>query len=83
MVLMRKESERKEIIEWLSTVPHRTHHNAAGKDFLPGTGVWLLKKDEFVDWRKSSASSILWLRGIRKCEFSPRPIDTDCYSGVR
>jgi hypothetical protein len=26
----------------------------------------LLQKKEFVEWRKSSASSVLWLRGIRK-----------------
>lgn len=37
-----------------------------GTDFLPNSGQWLVQKKEFVEWRKSSVSSVLWLRGIRK-----------------
>jgi hypothetical protein len=34
------------------------------KDLLSNSGAWLLHSPEFDIWRKSSASSILWLHGI-------------------
>jgi hypothetical protein len=35
-----------------------------GTGFLANSGQWLIHKKEFVEWRKSSVSSVLWLRGI-------------------
>ncbi|KAH0551769.1 hypothetical protein GP486_007014, partial [Trichoglossum hirsutum] len=59
-----KQSERKELIKWISTIPCREHHKTVGKDFMPKSGLWLLKNPKFVEWRKSSAKSMLWLHGI-------------------
>ena len=66
-MLINTGEERLEIFRWLSTVPHRSHHENTGNDFLPQSGQWLLQKGEFIEWRKSSVSSILWLHGIRMC----------------
>lgn len=60
------ESERRNLLKWLSTIQHVNHHKTMGKDILSGSGNWLLLKKEFVEWRKESSSSILWLHGIRK-----------------
>jgi hypothetical protein len=60
------ESARRQIFGWLSRTSHTTHHKAMGKDFLLGSGKWLLEKKEFIEWTKESSSSILWLHGI--CE---------------
>lgn len=60
------ESERLEVFKWMSQIPFKTHHRTMGKDLLPKSGLWLLQKIEFIQWRKSSSSSIIWLHGIRK-----------------
>lgn len=58
---------RRELLRWLSSMSHKAHHKAAGTGFLPDSGKWLQDKKEFLEWRKSSVSSVLWLRGIREC----------------
>lgn len=65
-LIVNVESERRDMLKWLSTIQHATHHKTMGKDFLPGSGNWLLQKKEFVEWRQESSSSILWLHGIRE-----------------
>ncbi|KAN0072796.1 hypothetical protein V8E54_008910 [Elaphomyces granulatus] len=52
---------------WLSTIPYEQHHQNVRKDRLNGSGLWLLGKPKFTDWRLSSVSSILWLHGIPGC----------------
>jgi hypothetical protein len=70
------ESERLQLFRWMSTVPYNTHHKTIGKDFLPNSGLWLQQKTEFIEWMKSSVSSILWLHGIRQfCLDLPRDPD--------
>jgi hypothetical protein len=59
-----QESERHNILNWLSTQPYIQHHDTAKRGILEGTGTWLLKDDLLLDWQRSSASSILWLHGI-------------------
>ncbi|KAL7265925.1 hypothetical protein RUND412_011545, partial [Rhizina undulata] len=56
--------ERSDILKWLSTVPFEDHHLFIRPSRQAGTGEWLLKKKEFIYWKDSSSSSILWLRGI-------------------
>ena len=34
------------------------------KEVLTGSGKWLLDKKEYIKWRSSAASSVLWLYGI-------------------
>jgi hypothetical protein len=58
------EEGRMKIFEWLSSVRYVSHHRAKLKVLLPGSGQWLLKKQEFLKWFDSSSSSILWLHGI-------------------
>jgi hypothetical protein len=57
-------SKRREILNWMSSVPYEQHHGNIRRDRLESSGLWLLHKDEFRLWRKSSTSSILWLHGI-------------------
>jgi nucleoside-triphosphatase THEP1 len=56
--------ERLRIFDWLSSVPYMSHHRSKVKMLLPGSGKWLFRKPEFVEWMSSSTSSILWLHGI-------------------
>ena len=58
------EEQRLRVFEWLSTVQYMSHHRAKSKNVLPGSGQWLLRKPEFMEWMESSTSSILWLHGI-------------------
>ena len=59
------EKERLEILLWLSNVQYKQHHRSISETLLEGTGSWLLAKRQFVEWRNSSVSSVLWLHGIR------------------
>ena len=52
------------ICRWLSTVPFRQHHRTHLAGLIPGSGEWFLNDSKFVDWRRSSSSSILWLHGV-------------------
>ena len=67
----KKEAEIKEerlwILLWLSNVQYKKHHQGISKGLLEGTGSWLLGKPQYIEWRNSSASSVLWLHGIRRC----------------
>ena len=59
-----KAEERRGLLAWLSRIPFREHHDKAYRDVLPDTGLWLLRKANFLSWRTSSSSSTLWLHGI-------------------
>ncbi|PYH38721.1 ankyrin repeat domain-containing protein [Aspergillus neoniger CBS 115656] len=58
-----KDREAREILEWVSTVKYRAHHNSVRNNRTLGTGEWLLQKDAFRDWEESNSSAVLWLRG--------------------
>lgn len=68
LVDIRNESQLKKdrltILKWLSDVQYKKHHQTLSKGLLEGTGKWLLNKHEYVEWRNSSVSSVLWLHGI-------------------
>ena len=53
------------VLEWLSPLnPQQTHVDVRSQR-LPGTGLWLLDKDEFKRWRYDALSPhILWCHGI-------------------
>ncbi|OPB46030.1 1-alkyl-2-acetylglycerophosphocholine esterase [Trichoderma guizhouense] len=55
---------RTQILKAISTIPYGVHHKAASKGRLEGSGRWLLNKSAFIDWRRRSTSSVLWLHGI-------------------
>lgn len=52
------------ILKWLSTIPHPSHHRLASEGVLKGSTLWFLRTNEFMEWERSSSSSILWLHGI-------------------
>ena len=58
------ETERVELLQWLSPLPYEQYHNQVRKDVMVGTGMWFVDDDQLLAWRGSSSSSILWLRGI-------------------
>ncbi len=58
--------ERLRILLWLSNVKNKKHHESLSKGLLEGTGRWLFGKPQFIEWRNSSVSSVLWLHGIRR-----------------
>lgn len=62
----REKEERLRILLWLSNIQYKKHHQSLSKGSLEGTGSWLLEKPQFVEWRNSSVSSVLWLHGIRR-----------------
>lgn len=55
---------RLQVLDRLTDVRYIRHHKEKAKGLLKGSGEWLLEKPEFLDWMKSSSSSILWLHGI-------------------
>ncbi|KAL8691858.1 MAG: hypothetical protein Q9218_003002 [Villophora microphyllina] len=55
---------RRQILSWLSTVKYREHHKSSFSTVMPGSGSWLQLKREFINWKSSSSSSILWIHGI-------------------
>ena len=57
-------AHRQEITQWLSSVPYMQHHIQSKMGILEGTGSWFLNDDRLIEWRSSSLSSIIWLRGI-------------------
>lgn len=59
-----KRTEKLEILKWLSTVKYREHHRTSISAVMPGSGAWLQQKQDFIDWKTSSTSSILWIHGI-------------------
>jgi hypothetical protein len=61
------ESERPDILNWLSSIQYERNHRTAREGRTNGTGKWLLEHKQFRDWRGSSSSTILWLHGIRRC----------------
>ena len=62
-----KAEERLKIFDWLSSVHYTSHHRSKSSSLLPESGEWLLRKPKFIEWLRSSSSSILWLHGIPGC----------------
>ncbi|KAF8247663.1 hypothetical protein K440DRAFT_289711, partial [Wilcoxina mikolae CBS 423.85] len=58
-----QEAQRIEILKWLSPVIYEAHHDNALQGRTSGTGEWLLRRGEFVNWRSSDKSAFLWLHG--------------------
>ncbi len=45
--------ERARILNWLSQEKSENHHLSEGRDYLPGSGAWLLGHPEFLRWRET------------------------------
>jgi hypothetical protein len=51
-------------VAWLSSTPYREHHTRHSKNRLRSTTQWLIADSRYVDWKSSTSTSLLWLRGI-------------------
>lgn len=63
--------KRTEVLKWLSGVDYPNNHYQARKGYTPGTGVWLLKHQNFRRWQELNGPACLWLKGNGNitCEF--------------
>jgi len=59
-------------LEWISTIPYTGHHSRISNGRLKGSCEWIWGKKEYRDWRSSSVSKLLLLRGIRKSPHDSR-----------
>jgi ankyrin repeat domain-containing protein 50 len=59
-------NEHREILEWISPIPYREHHNTVKDARTSDTCEWLIKDEKFRQWNDTSSSVILWLQGSRK-----------------
>ena len=59
-------SRQSEILKWISSIPYQENHLTAAQGRTNETGLWLLRHEHYLEWRKSSESTILWLHGSRK-----------------
>ncbi|SPQ26473.1 155b9fce-3d70-4eae-8d87-6b345046ed02 [Thermothielavioides terrestris] len=57
------DSERLAILEWISAVPYRKHHDTVKEARTRGTCQWLLQHQRFREWANASFSVIMWLQG--------------------
>ena len=55
--------ERENILDWMSDIDYRSHHNGVLDKLMPGTGSWLFSKEQYVQWNDNPRSALLWLRG--------------------
>ncbi|KAL7266091.1 hypothetical protein RUND412_011377, partial [Rhizina undulata] len=62
--LQGEENKRFEILNWLSKVDYKEHHNFIRSTRQPNTRNWLFEKHDFIQWNESSSSTIFWLHGI-------------------
>lgn len=60
---------RQKIHSWLSTSDPSPNQNDATKLRELDTGLWFIDGMQFKEW-KTAANSLLWLRGIRECQFN-------------
>ncbi|KAL8920274.1 MAG: hypothetical protein Q9208_006342 [Pyrenodesmia sp. 3 TL-2023] len=59
-----QKEQRRKVLSWLSNVRYREHHRSSFAAVMPGSCAWLQQKSEYIDWKSSSISSILWVHGI-------------------
>ncbi|KAF8422189.1 hypothetical protein EV426DRAFT_535554, partial [Tirmania nivea] len=56
-------ARKSEILQWISEIPYTEHHTRISESRLNGTTDWLFKREEYWNWRVTSASKLLLLRG--------------------
>jgi hypothetical protein len=61
-----KVEERRQFLEWISTIDYEESFNELIKQRHPGTGTWILKQQGFKSWLEGSESSLLWCFGNRE-----------------
>ncbi|KAF8244040.1 hypothetical protein K440DRAFT_663731 [Wilcoxina mikolae CBS 423.85] len=51
------------ILDSLSQVPYKSDHTTTQQKRVSGTCEWLLRNDQFQQWKNQNSSSLLWLHG--------------------
>ncbi|KAI3323881.1 hypothetical protein HD806DRAFT_544007 [Xylariaceae sp. AK1471] len=54
--------EQIRLLEWISPIPYKSHHDRLKEARTSNTCEWLLKHKRFREW-EAAGSSILWLQG--------------------
>jgi hypothetical protein len=60
-------TEKLGVLGWISKMPYTQHHETVRKGRLENSGLWLFDQPDYVKWRKSRSSSLIWLHGMREC----------------
>ncbi|KAG9563175.1 hypothetical protein KCU71_g8184, partial [Aureobasidium melanogenum] len=67
MRIERTREETNQKFQWMSTVPVQSHHKKAKEDVVAGTGMWLMERHHYIDWKQSSRSCAILLHGSLGC----------------
>ncbi|KAL2010057.1 hypothetical protein VTN00DRAFT_5864 [Thermoascus crustaceus] len=59
-----EESQRLEILTWVSNIEYERLHYTARGSGIDNFGHWLLKHNNYLAWLEGSTSTILWLHGV-------------------
>ncbi|KAJ2894888.1 hypothetical protein MKZ38_007111 [Zalerion maritima] len=73
-----------EVLEWISPIKYREHHDNVHENRTENTCGWLLERFDFYEWKITTVPMFLWLFGIPgagKTFASSRVID-DCLAGL-
>lgn len=57
---------RRKVLEWLTPVDYEETHQRHFKKHFANTGQWLIENDQFVSWKDTPGSRLLWCYGIRE-----------------
>ena len=60
------DDERCQIFQWISDIPYENDHYTAQKGRVSNTGDWLLRHPNYVEWKTSEKSVLMWMNGVRK-----------------
>lgn len=52
------------ILAWISAIAYRDVHNNRDRKAMEGTGKWLVQHPEYIRWRLSKRTAVLWLHGM-------------------
>jgi len=69
---------QQDVQNWLSPPDPWKNHNLARGSRHSGTGTWWIEDDDYVEWKSSGSSSLLWIHGKRQY-FLAFPSQTDAY----
>ena len=58
-------AERNQILDWISTLDHKSKPHDVSKERVSGTGQWFLHYSIFRTWRDAPGGSMLWCHGIQ------------------
>ena len=71
------EKMRREVLKfkWLHSDDFKEKHQLIQDNRQEGTGEWLLRSEEFINWKKGVSSRILLGLGIGKVKPSPESVN--------